>query len=539
MQNDKWSFFQLPDKKALNAEEVRYWKNNMNKILKAGLEFEFNLPNTKGKCKGVSSYCPCVKFRHNSCWEECIRTEDCKKEFGDTFEEKCSGVSCVGFIMACATCDDFELDCEKCTHRYDLNTDPDNIRRQLRDSFKPSLTYGQINSSGVYRVVGDGSLLGAGDEGKGAEVITTGRRVDYWEFFNMSDIIIKKAVEKGAYVNERCSIHVHLLASYYDKRQGLGRKGGSISTSISELEKPLPQLILSNFHQLCRRYQNAITWMCCGLDEHERLTRWEKYRVSILDVSPVRMDMDQIIHHMEEKSQKKRGKYGWVNYKFTRFDDDNNLTRLHVEMRALDGIMSASAVTALTCMYYALVIKAIEISRYGLLEVGSQEWMEQSVKVKDRLMNNTSGWQEGDRFSDTSKLTNQDIEFLQLEATDLNNQLKHILLKIGPAYDVLESLANKPIAIRRCEGQNWDQIESDLAVYQPKEVKYEKVLSEHIDMRSFVKCENEKEWCVNVFSAISKDEGTDLTAQLNNILEDNKNDGEYIWSGNLGTMLKV
>ena len=59
--------------------------------------------------------------------------------------------------------------------------------------------------------VQDGSLLGK----KGAEVITVGRRVDYWEFYKMAKTIIDTAVTKGAYVNERCSTHMHVLAGYY------------------------------------------------------------------------------------------------------------------------------------------------------------------------------------------------------------------------------------------------------------------------------------------------------------------------------------
>ncbi len=534
MRNNKWVFFQVPTKPALETEEVRYWKNNLAKILKAGLEFEFNLPNKKGSCKGASNHCPCIKKTpENDCWTKCLMEEKCKKELKDEFTKVCSGFTCTGFIMACASCNDFELDCESCAYRYDPEKDPDNIRTRLRQNLSPSKNYGQISETGVHDVVCDGSLLGKGKEGKGAEIITTGRRVDYWEFFKMIDKIMKEASEKGAYFNERCSIHVHLLASYY----GNNDRSGSRST-MSELEKVLPEIVMANFHQLCRKYQNAITWMSMGLNDPEYMTRWEKFRMSILEVSPVNNSMNDIIQIMENKSGKNRGKYGWVNYMFCRFDQQNNLTKFHIEMRSLDGIMSPSAVTAMTCLFYAMVIKAVEISKYGLLEIGNEEWVQTTLHTKNRLMNG-SGDYNGSRFSYTGELGPTDFAFLTKESIELNDQLKHILLKLGPAYEVIEKLAYKPTALRRCEGDSWKKIEDDLSVYIPKETKLEKLLTSHIDMRTYVQCKDEKEWAVRVSKDISEEENEDVSEALLAVILANKSDGEYLWSSNLGTMLKV
>ena len=546
-----WTFFNISTKPALDAEEIRYWKMNLNRILKAGLEFEFNLPEAKGYCRGDSHHCPCIHMDNNDCWSKCIYTKDCLEKYGEKFmATECKGPNCSEFIMACVECKKFTLDCETCLFRYDPENDPSKIRASLRRNLQPSNSYGKVSAFGVHDVVTDGSLLGGEGKEKGAEVLTTGRRVDYYEFWKMIDVIMQQALSKKAYVNERCSTHIHMLASYYgpvEKQEGHPGAGGPLGNggenkvgniNISELEKPLPQIILSNFHQLCRKYQNAITWMCMGLADKNHMTRWEKYRVSILDTSPVHQSMPSIINKMEEKSQKRRGKYGWVNYMFTQFDKLGDITRFHVEMRALDGIMSASAVAAITCMYHALVIKAVELSRYGLLEVGSQKWMSKTISVKDRMLNNMGGWNDS-RFSDTSCMTNEDFEFLTGESIDLINQLKHILLKTGPAYDVLEKLAYKPIALRRCEGKTWEEIEKELEIYLPKETQFEKELSRLIDTREVVGCKDEVEWCSQVFSSISAAEGVDVSGALLSIVKTNKSDGIYMWSNNLGTMLKV
>jgi hypothetical protein len=478
----------------------------------------------------------------NDCWQECANTKKCTEKYGEEFINKeCSKLTCSCFVAKCVECKEYTLDCEICKHRYDKTRDPDYIRKNLREQLKPSKNYGYINKSGVHSIVCDGSLLGEGAEGKGVEVITTGRRLDYWEFYNMTKDIVEKALSKGAYVNERCSIHVHLLASYYENGKGanIGEFFGKNNSNISELERPLPKIVIANLHQLCRKYQNAITWMSMGMKTEEALTRWEKYRVSILDVSPVQRSIQNIIEVMEQKSNKLNGKYGWINYMFLRFNDDEDLTRFHVELRSLDGMMSASVVTAMTCLFYALVIKAIEISRYGVLEVGDASWTANAIDLKNRILNNCpEGWS-SNRLADTSSLTSVCRGKLIEESLEMLYQLKHILLKSGPAYDVLEQIAYKPVALRRVEGKTWPMIEDELAVYAPKETQLEKKLSECIDTRLLVNCTSENEWKTKIFSTISEEEGTDVSDALNNILFAGKNEGEYIWSNSLGTILKV
>lgn len=539
MMNKKWVFFDLPKTPKISTENVRYWKNSLKKILKIGLEFEFNLPNNEGTCKGVSLSCPCVHFDKKDCWKKCTLEDKCKEEFGKDFEDKCSGTLCTSFSIACSTCKDFTLDCEACDYRYNSEKDPDIIREHLRKYMSPSKSYGHINASGVHSVVTDGSLLGGEGNEKGAEVITIGRRVDYWEFYKMISSIINKSIEKGAYVDERCSVHAHLLAAYYNNPSD-GMAGMPSKDIASELERPMPGIILSNFHQLCRKFQNAITWMSMGLDDPKRMTRWEKFRISILDTSPVASSMKDIRRHMADKSGKKGGKYGWSNYMFIEFDGNEDITKFHVEVRPMDGLMSASAVTALSCLFYAMLLKAVEVSKYGLLEVGDEEWLEKSREVKSRLMNNTSHWNEGDRFSNTSRLTDNDKEFLMQESLELISQVKHILHQVGPAYEVLEKLAYHPISFRRIAGQNWAEIEKDLEIYVREETKIERDLTELIDLRSVIKCENEEEWVIKAIDLVKDNNKIENIENLvRELVQDGKDDAKLIWSSKIGSMLIV
>jgi len=535
MYNDKWIFFNnLPEKAALTSEEVKYWSKILNKVLKVGVEFEFNLQDVKGFCKGASESCPCINMNdQHDCWKECINKTECKMVMGETFEEKCLGQFCSGFTSACVKCKNFKVNCIDCKYLYDPRNDPDNIRQYLRDYLEPSKSYGNLSSTGVHSIVCDGSLLGEGVEGKGVEIITVGRRIDYWEFYNMLNNIINMSIKKDAYVNERCSTHIHILTSYYDAKEN-----NSNFKELNELEKPLPQIVMANFHQLCRRYQNAITWMSMGLNTPERLTRWEKYRVSVLDVSPISTSMPNIIKKLEEISNKSKGKYAWVNYMYSKFNKDNDIKRFHVEMRVLDGMMSASVVAAMCCLFNALLIKAVEISKYGLLELGEKEWFDQTKNIKSNLLNNLSAFNDVNRFSDTNYLKESMKDILRIESLDLLNQVKHILMRTGPAFEVLEKLAQKPVAFLRCEGSSWEEVEEYFSVHRTTETILDQKIEEIVDFRKICNCKNELEWLKEISNHLEK-EGIATIEQVFHNIDLQKKNGFYIWSDNLGTILKV
>jgi len=536
---EKWHFYSHPSKKELAPAEVRYWKEQVKRLTKVGIEFEFNLPDQKGSCRGDNIQCPCVHI-DDSCWAVCANIEDCKKipcydtcanKSAKCSPEKCAkckdfgfnciGTTCADFMSTCFVCDKFHKNCDTCPKKYDPDKDPQRTRDLLTDELQPSRSYGKISSSGVVAVTTDGSLKG----GKGVEIITVGRRVDYWEFYTMSKSIIEKVVGYGGYLNERTGSHMHVLTSYYEE-------GGA-----NELERPMPQIILANFHQLCRRYQNALVWMTTALDDPNHLTRWEKFRVSILDVSPVTKDMRKVV---EEVSRNAGGnKYALVNYNSLRFIGEN-VERFHVEFRQADSTLCPTYYAAIACLHYALLAKAVEISRYGLLKVGDEGWLKKAKEMKKIILNGTGDY-ESSRVSNTAKLLDN-VDYFVQESLDLVGQLKGILLKLGPAYDVLLKLAKKPASLRRIDGDKWKDIEKDLAVEMGTADKLEIKMSEVIDLKLIDDCRDVKEWVSEVQKMLLED--TDLgkgagTDEIMEFVENKTREGEVIWSESTGCLLSV
>lgn len=552
---NKWNFINHPAKPPLENLEVNYWKSLLNKVIKVGAELEFNLPVPKGMCKKDNPGCGCLHLVNSDCWMLCLnlnncrisnrninyctnKGEGCSKEMCSSctnFSFGCFSLACSQFVPSCITCNSYILPCNNCKFLHDPEKDPEAIRESLKCSFLPNNCYGTINKSGVHSVTTDGSLLG----GKGAEVITIGRRVDFWEFYKMFKNIIDTATQSGAYVNERCSTHMHILTSYYENSVE-SQSIKSIPSSINELEKPMPEIIITNFHQLVRKYQNAITWMAMGLDTPAHLTRWEKYRVSVLEISPLLHPMRAIADSVKKNSN--NSKYGFVDYRYCTFDNAGNVKRFHTEIRVLDAVLCPSALAAFACLYHALLIKAVEISRWGVLEMDS-EWLTNARDMKASILNGLGGWDDT-RLSDTRKIEKYRNTFVE-ESVDLIQQLKHILLQTGAAYEVLEKIAEEPIAFKRVKGLNWEEIENSL---KPEENYPESELSrfvdEAIDLRVVKRCEGVDNWA-NSIGGIAQQEGV-AEEPLEKIINDIKalvltkfQNGDAIWSNSIGTVVSV
>lgn len=536
---EKWHFYSHPSKRELTPPEVRYWKEQVKRLTKVGIEFEFNLPDQEGSCMGDNIQCPCIHI-DTGCWIGCANLEDCKKvPCYDTcanksakcnsgkcakcnnFKFKCIGTTCADFMSACFVCNKFHKNCDTCPKKYNADKDPQRIRELLTAELQPSRSYGKINSSGVVTITTDGSLKG----GKGVEIITVGRRVDYWEFYTMSKSIIEKVVGYGGYLNERTGSHMHVLTSYYEEN------------GANELERPMPQIILANFHQLCRRYQNALVWMTTALDDPNHLTRWEKFRVSILGVSPVIKDMRKVV---EDVSRNAGGnKYGLVNYNSLRFIGED-VERFHVEFRQADSTLCPTYYAAIACLHYALLAKAVEISRYGLLKVGNEGWLKKAKEMKKVILNGIGDF-DSSRVSDTAKLLDN-VDYFVQESLDLVGQLKGILLKLGPAYDVLLKLAKKPASLRRLDGDKWKDIEKDLAVEMGTADKLEVKMSEVIDLKLVDDCRDVKEWVSEVQKMLLEDAdlGREIsTNEITEFIENKTREGEMIWSESTGCLLAV
>lgn len=545
-QKSQWLFFDKDSRlKPLSGEETAYWLQLLPKLLKVGVEFEFNLTEQRGMCRGDSADCVC-RHVESGCADGCARKQDCETiqirmnclnrsspvctkadcEECKDFRLNCPEIYCIAYHPNCAICDRYEVNCENCDKKYNPAMDPKNVRKEIQGVLVPTNSWGLPGDNCIAEVTKDGSLRGD----KGVEIVTVGRRLEYKSFFDMCKLSIDAAMNRGAYCDERTSIHMHFLISYYRRLQ----KDAEKRMNTTELDRPMPEVIMANFHQLVRRYQNALTWMSAGLKEPERLTRWEKYRVSVIPYSPYTQNMlglrSQIMSAYKD--------YAFVNYDNCRFDKQGAVKRFHFEMRHMDNIPCPSIVTAKACLIYAMVIKAAEISRFGLVEVGDKEWMIQAESMKGAILNNNPQDFQENRFSDTTNVMKYERYFKE-QGMDLLYLVKRTLMEFGPqVYDQLVSLVDTPVAFRRMAGKSWPEIEEEFFVPLREEEEINHVIRKIVDLRMMVECQGLNEWFTAVWKEMKQEfpNEVDKNAMVRYVKEQIA-DGRLQWSEPLGTVI--
>lgn len=537
----------------LTREEYEYWYDLMPKILKIGTEFEDQLPSTQAILTAADTIA-CVKA-NNPCVESCANLETCLVErhpslcltrasgkfLGQAFKcpaenaqdlaacakceawaLHCRGLDCSMHTPYCTICPSFQRQGTKAVENNPLTKDPATIRKEVKALLQPTGNVGHVGKSGALEVKEDGSLVQGG-----IEIPTVGRRVHWQSFYKMCKGIIDTIVAKGAFVDERCGQHYHILAGYFN--------GKDIGKSASDLEIPMPEIILANLHQLCRRYELAMFWMTSAGTAKNTLTRWAKFRMPISRYSALNTRMSKMQKELAANlhSPHRDGKYAAVAYHFCKFNAEGDLTTFHIENRIPDGCLSPAVVTAWAMMFYAMVLKAVRLSQHGLMEAGDAEYMEKVKGISPALIN---GWgsYDGARHADTSRVWPH-VPFIQENARELVQLLKPELLGLGEAYNVLLALANEPVSIRRVAGDSWEKIENDL--YPQREVSREASpiegeLRELVDLTAIVECQSLQEW----IEEIAAHTGRSLP-EVVQVVEAMVQSGEYYWSGPVGALI--
>ena len=550
-----WSFVDVQIYNKITREERQYWRELFSKILKIGIEFEMNLPEKTGSCHGTSVLCVCSKTS-GRCWMECLNIEACKstpncgycgvEDCGKRakgkipvrsckdFKFQCLGLNCIDLVSKCHTCKERAISCDNCPEKYDANKDPDRIRSILIDKWRPTRNFSNYGKAGIWNVATDGSL----GPGGGIEVITVGRRLNFKLFHKMVDHILTETEARGAYVNERCGLHMHVLNGYYEH-------GGN------EMEMPIPTIVLANLLQIIRKYQPALVWMTSAGSSHNNLTRWEKFRLSLLPYSPLTDTMQGIQSGMAIESRNHgNDKYHFVNFQRSKFkvelsengSSTDGVSIFHVEFRFPDANRNPLIIASFACMFYAMVMRAIDFSQYGILEAASsQEELATVTKSFEAICNGRGNWDSA-RISDTRNAKKY-YDYYRETSKDLMDILKPILIDFGPAYDILEDLAERPVALRLIEGESFQEIEQSLSRYVVGDIESnvaDEVMSA-VDLSLYTECINVEDWINCVTEGIKVEhpsmESSEIHSSVTSFIMENIERESLAWNKRRGTVI--
>ncbi len=322
---------------------------------------------------------------------------------------------------------------------------PKGVKKQdfmppLIEALKPSKDLTSLGQYGVLDVV---------SEHCGLEIQVIGRQPYYSALIRQYRSILDGLVARQVRARPTCGLHYHVL-----------------TVGLSE---PVPEIILANVWNLTRRYAPNLKFLTSGGDSLQALCRRRNYNshLEMVKLTPGVMTMSEIQRHLRESRQVPEHQ-NFLNLEHIEFDEQGQVTKFHIEFRFPDADLSPTSIVAKTFLFLAMLLKAVEMSQYGVIHVGRvREWRRQ-VELLDMLSNNDGNL----ATSDTSRVTPEVIEELRVGCRELLELIKPIFARFenNPSFEVLSLLAETPISLLRASGRSWVEIEKMLSERAATEV---------------------------------------------------------------------
>ncbi|HEY84336.1 MAG TPA: hypothetical protein G4N96_04375, partial [Chloroflexi bacterium] len=217
-----------------------------------------------------------------------------------------------------------------------------------------------------------------------------------------------------------------------------------------------------NLWNLTRRYAPELKLITSGGNKREALCRRRNHNshLEMARHTPGSMSMSRIQKKLKE-SRPVPEHQNFLNLEHLGFTEEGAILPFHLEFRFPDPDLSPTSVTAKTFLFLAMLLKAVDLSQYGVIHVGKIVPWRRKIELLNMLSNNDGNL----ATSDTSAVSDDIIEELRQGSYELLDLLAPIFDRLddNPALDVLLSLAETPISLLRCAGYDWDEIEARLA----------------------------------------------------------------------------
>ena len=302
----------------------------------------------------------------------------------------------------------------------------------LEQSLQPSR---DLNHLGPYGV------LDIASEHCGVEIRVLGRQPYYPALVAQYRSLLAQ-LPPGIRARPTCGLHYHLLA--------VG------------LAEPMPEIVLANVWNLTRRYAPELRFLTSGGERPEALCRRRNYcsHLEMVRWTPGSHSMQQIQQQLRE-SRVVPEHNNYLNLEHLVFDADGAVAGLHYENRFPDADLAPTSMVAKAFLFLSMLLKAVEMSQYGVIHVGRIVEWRRKVELLDMLSNNEGKL----ATSDTSAVTAEVVEELRTGSRELLELLKPTLDRFehNPSYEVLALLAETPVSLLRASGRDWPEVEALLA----------------------------------------------------------------------------
>ncbi len=310
-----------------------------------------------------------------------------------------------------------------------------------REAFEKPLQEA-LNPSGTYENLGANGVLDIQSEHCGVEIRVIGQHPSFKKLRRQYLGITNAVLKQGGRVKTTCGMHFHLLTPGFPDS--------------------VPAIILANLWNLVRRYAPELKFLCSTGNKREALCRRRNHssHLELVKLSPATMSMAEIYAHLK-KSRQVPMHQNFLNLEHISFYEEDKLVKpFHLEFRFPDTNLSANAITAFNFLFLSLLLKAVDLSQYGVIHVGKIYTWRRKVELLNLLNNNDGNL----ASSDTSGVDDQVIY-------ELRSGLKEMLSILDPTFNgigadqvryLLNALSEQPVSLLRCSGMDWPEIEDYL-----------------------------------------------------------------------------
>jgi hypothetical protein len=302
---------------------------------------------------------------------------------------------------------------------------------RIEEAMQPSRDMNQRGELGVYDVI---------SEHCGIEILVIGRHPHWDALLNQYNRIILPLLAEKIRMRPTCGLHFHIL--------GTG------------LAEDIPEIILANLWNMARLFAPGLKFITSAGHNRQALCRRRQHNAhqEFMHLSPEKQSMAEI-QDVLKKSMDVPEHQNFFNIEHVCFSESGNISNFHLEFRFPDGDLCPVSITAKTFLFMTMMLKAVEISKFGLLKIDSCPLMETNNRLMDMISNNDGKL----ATSDTSAINDTTLEEYRKNAQSLLFFLKSIFLLLdNPSELILQHLALEPISLRRDQGKSWKEIEDEL-----------------------------------------------------------------------------
>lgn len=311
--------------------------------------------------------------------------------------------------------------------------------------------------NGIESIKTDGSL------NYGCEILTPPRRIyNFLQMYSGFNNLIEKLYDYEPIISPRAGWHNHCSLAYFGEHK--------------TQEKNIPAIILKNLLTLIKLSYPGLCWFTSTIPDEGIYTRYNEF-----------CQHDRLLRHLSTHSLADiKSNFGNTRYNCVNLNRlevyRGEISKFHIEFRFPDGNLFPALMGSFEILMKALILKAIELSRYGLISSDSTA-VRELYKFRNCIYDDYDDYDYDnidtdiydeyagsydciDRYRASAPLNDWQLKKVVKNANDLVELLEDEITKIDAnAYNMCKWFATNPVSkmFKDNDSDDIQEINEDLA----------------------------------------------------------------------------